>query len=67
VTIEVEDGIGDVEIQLADHARAFLSADHRLLAVEIDDTRMFGDPFDQDAIDRAVAWAREQLAGRVAG
>ena len=37
-----------------------------LLSLDLTDTTMFGEPFDQAAAARAVEWAREQLAGRVA-
>lgn len=38
-----------------------------LVGIEVLDTRRFGDPFDDAAAARAVAWAREQLAARAIG
>ncbi len=38
-----------------------------ITALEIIDTTQFGDPFDEAAAERAVAWAREHLAGRTVG
>ena len=34
-----------------------------LLSLDIQDTTMFGTPFDQAAAQRAIDWAREILAG----
>lgn len=51
---------------LSDTVFAFCDGDV-LTALEIIDTTPFGDPFDMAAAERAVAWAREQLADRAAG
>jgi hypothetical protein len=64
-TVYVEDGDGHDGVMLHDSVRAELSADGRLLALDLSDTTMFGTPFDQAAAERAVAWAHEQLAVRV--
>jgi hypothetical protein len=32
------------------------------VGIELGDTTMFGDPFDQEAAVRAVTWAEERLA-----
>lgn len=38
-----------------------------LTALEIIDTTQFGEPFDVSAAERAVEWAREQLARSATG
>lgn len=65
-TVYVADGIGVDELPLHDQVQAAVDADGRLLALDLGDTTMFGDPFDQAAAERAVTWAREQLAIRSA-
>jgi len=50
---------------LSDSVFAFCDGDE-LTALEILDTTQFGDPFDEAAAIRAVAWAREQLAAHAA-
>jgi hypothetical protein len=64
--VAIAQGIGDREVHLHRDVRAALDADGRLLALDLSDTTMFGAPFDQAAANRAVDWAREQLAVRVA-
>jgi hypothetical protein len=41
---------------------AFTDADGALCSVELLDTRPFGDPFDREAAERAVAWVRERMS-----
>lgn len=48
-------------VQLHDDVQAAVDVTGELLGLDIGDTTMFGDPFDQDAAERAVTWAREQL------
>jgi hypothetical protein len=38
-----------------------IDADGEIVDLELTDARAFGDPFDEAAAERAVAWAREQL------
>lgn len=53
------------ELQLHDCVQVFLiRGSDELVGIELSDTTMFGDPFDQTAAARAVEWAREQLALR---
>lgn len=51
--------------QLSDTVFAYVDGSE-LTALEIIDTTQFGDPFDETAAERAVAWALEQLATRAA-
>lgn len=46
---------------LSDEVLAFTLADGTLASVELLDTRRFGDPFDEAAAERAIAWVRERL------
>lgn len=48
--------VGDVSIGL--------DANGEIVDVEVLDTRQFGEPFDNAAAERAVAWARDQVARR---
>ncbi len=54
------------EVRLADDVQAFVTTDatgeQLLLGVELSNGPRFGDPFDLAAAERAVAWARTELA-----
>ena len=58
-----DDRVGEREVMLHDLVVAALDADGDLLCIDIQDTTMFGTPFDQAAAQRAIDWAREILAG----
>lgn len=47
--------------QLTFDVIAFTDANDELCSVELLDTRLFGEPFDEPAARRAVAWVRERL------
>lgn len=64
VYVTEEPGVDSV--MLHDLVSATLDASGQLVDLDLSDTRMFGDPFDQAAAVRAVEWAREQLAARAA-
>lgn len=58
----VETPISGDEIELSEDVIACLDDSGMLIALDLMNTPRFGVPFDAAAAERAVAWAREQLA-----
>ncbi len=62
-SILLETPAGGHDVLLNDDVVVTLD-DGRLTAIELLDLRSWGDPFDDDAARRAIAWVRDELARR---
>lgn len=59
--VSIADGEEHSVVKLDSDAFASLDAAGALIGLELLDTPRFGDPFDDAAAERAVAWARTKL------